>query len=409
MSLGSIAHMQYYFARTGLLDGKGAQLAKQRKSGIDSDNERAITIADADGTISPNYSEHDFFGPAVSAAVSVEGQEQDEHCSNGNESTMLPPTVSTYKHKPDYVQPLPDIAVLRRELREALDDAKKLLEETNVEDGTSTGENMVSEGQGWYELQGLHILDIVTLAIRAAKNYYTCHNNPQKLYAIKSERDIRTELYHCLDLLKRTANRDFHGGLRKAEKQGMLDWIASIHLLLTREEEQEKQEQALRDQWAWLQGDWQHKAREREWMFLRSFDTEAEPLPEWSRPEEGPSPFLTALRDGVRLVRLHNELVKQSRRRFGEIKTYHTDVGKPYRCAENLRYWTKASELRWETRLDVNALDVVYGKDDATWKRFDEAILSWCKAVREELSGEWLGTDGGLSTLPPHIHVDLEV
>ncbi|GIZ48765.1 hypothetical protein CKM354_001181400 [Cercospora kikuchii] len=29
MSLGSIAHMQYYFARTGLLDGKGAQLARE--------------------------------------------------------------------------------------------------------------------------------------------------------------------------------------------------------------------------------------------------------------------------------------------------------------------------------------------------------------------------------------------
>ena len=28
LSLGSIAHLQYYFARTGLLDGKGAQLAK---------------------------------------------------------------------------------------------------------------------------------------------------------------------------------------------------------------------------------------------------------------------------------------------------------------------------------------------------------------------------------------------
>src|ERR1700761_3526760 len=29
MSLGSIAHLQYYFARTGLLDGKGAQLARK--------------------------------------------------------------------------------------------------------------------------------------------------------------------------------------------------------------------------------------------------------------------------------------------------------------------------------------------------------------------------------------------
>src|ERR1051326_7005218 len=33
MNLGTIAHLQYYFARTGLLDGKGAQLAKAKKLG----------------------------------------------------------------------------------------------------------------------------------------------------------------------------------------------------------------------------------------------------------------------------------------------------------------------------------------------------------------------------------------
>ena len=32
LSLGSIAHLQYYFARTGLLDGKGGQLAKESKN-----------------------------------------------------------------------------------------------------------------------------------------------------------------------------------------------------------------------------------------------------------------------------------------------------------------------------------------------------------------------------------------
>jgi hypothetical protein len=31
LSLGSIAHLQYYFARTGLLDGKGGQLARKRQ------------------------------------------------------------------------------------------------------------------------------------------------------------------------------------------------------------------------------------------------------------------------------------------------------------------------------------------------------------------------------------------
>ena len=35
--MGSIAHLQYYFARTGLLDGKGGQLAKESKdkSGVE--------------------------------------------------------------------------------------------------------------------------------------------------------------------------------------------------------------------------------------------------------------------------------------------------------------------------------------------------------------------------------------
>ncbi|KAK8206575.1 hypothetical protein M8818_004408 [Zalaria obscura] len=44
MSLGSIAHMQYYFARTGLLDGKGAQLAKEAKQKAHKENEQIIVV-----------------------------------------------------------------------------------------------------------------------------------------------------------------------------------------------------------------------------------------------------------------------------------------------------------------------------------------------------------------------------
>ena len=83
--------------------------------------------------------------------------------------------------------------------------------------------------------------------------------------------------------------------------------------------------------------------------------------------------------------------------------SFHTDFGKPYRCAENLRFWIKAAELRWEVKLDVNALDVANGKDRETWKRFDQAILTWCSAVRSELTAELL--PGSEPTTPAKVQL----
>lgn len=123
---------------------------------------------------------------------------------------------------------------------------------------------------------------------------------------------------------------------------------------------------------------------------MSSFDTNSDPLPAWTESTpEGPSPFLQALQSGLRLVQLHNEMVRRSERPFGEIKTFFTDVAKPYRCAENLRFWSKAAELRWETHLSFNVLHVVHGKDEDAWKQFDETIFKWCRGVREEISKEW--------------------
>jgi len=122
---------------------------------------------------------------------------------------------------------------------------------------------------------------------------------------------------------------------------------------------------------------------------------EAEELPVWTDPahhsERGmlPTPFLQRFRDGKLLVRLHNEVVRRSKRQFGEIKTFHTDTAKPYRCAENLRFWVKAAELRWDVKVQVDVMGVVSGSEDAAWKGFDEALLKWCKAVREEVTAEW--------------------
>lgn len=406
MSLGSIAHMQYYFARTGLLDGKGAQLAKDRKksgSGFGGGNKENVEPA----VVTPDelaVSSLSFFDGQSNYAISDPGFEPsviesptDMHDSSSetwtttSEPPMLPPTVSTYKQRPSYTEPLPGMTVLRRELKEALSDACKVIEESqkDYENGAQTSEH----SNGFHEIQGLHILDIITLAIRAAKNYYSAHKHPQKLYAIRSERNIRADLYQVLDILKRMAARNFQGGMRLTELTGIITWVESIDRLLKLEEQQESEENAERDTWAWREeGDWSGREREREWLFLKSFDRDEPalaPWPELSSENPLPNDFLLALQDGQRLVKLHNALVKRSKRDFDHIKTWHTDVAKPYRRAENLRYWIKAAELRWEIKLVVPVSDVVNDKGADAWREFDEAVFRWSWGVRTELMEEW--------------------
>ena len=325
-----------------------------------------------------------------------------------SEPRMLPPTVSTYKQKPSYTEPLPDILVLRRELKEALQDACKVLEETQKPDANSQPEEAQSDG--FYEIQGLHLLDIITLAIRAAKNYYTAHTSPQKLYAIKSERVIRSDLYKVLDVLKRMVSRNFRGGIRMTELTDIILWIESVDKLVKKEEQLEEQEAAERAAYAWREGDWKGRGREQEWLFLKCFDADEPPLLQWPEPSEDqplPNDFLRALQDGQRLVKLHNTLVARSKRKFGEIQTWHTDVAKPYRRAENLRFWIKASELRWEIKLSVPVLDVVNNKDEEAWQKFDAAVFKWCQGVRAELLEEWRQEAQNERRRAPELKVEL--
>ncbi|EMC96089.1 hypothetical protein BAUCODRAFT_70825 [Baudoinia panamericana UAMH 10762] len=387
MSLGSIAHMQYYFARTGLLDGKGAQLAK--------DTERKRSISNKEN-----------LEPAVLCVNELGASSPSMYDSTSScAPQMLPPTVSTYKVRPSYSEPLPDLPVLRRELKEALQDACKVIEESQKQ---QTGD----ETDGFHEIQGLHILDIITLAIRAAKNYYTSHEHPTKLYAIRSERQIRADLYAILEILKRMASRNFRGGMRLDELTGIIVWIESIDKLLKREEQQEQAEAAERELWSWQQdGGWTGRQRQREWLFLRSFDEENPSLPQWpefSETETLPNDFLRALADGQRLVKLHNTLVKRSKQHFDLIKTWHNDVSKPYRRAENLRYWIKASELRWEIKLDVPVSHIANDKpDDTAWRNFEDAILRWCSGVREHLIEEWRQETRPRKKEPPMLRIEV--
>ncbi|KAL8698714.1 MAG: hypothetical protein Q9224_001727 [Gallowayella concinna] len=403
LSLGSIAHLQYYFARTGLLDGKGAQLARDEKPKqrtLSGHQDAKPKIRSSSGTV--NFDDDDF---TSTAGDDDNGEQWDIN------NTLPPPTVSTYRHKVEYLPPPPDLSKLRRDLRKALRDAEKALstvESQNTEgldrrkrkDITTDAEGKVDEKEpsplkrsqtaGWYEIQGLNILDVVTLAIRAAKLYYTAHEHPERLYSIKSERHIREELLGVLDVLKRMASRNFAGGLRDDELSTIRGWLQSVDKLMTDEQNMEKQETREQEKWQWLEDSWEGREREREWSFLTSFLAEGQ-LPEWTRLEPGASsltPFLKVLQNGLTLVHLHNAMLKKSKRQFGDIKNFHTDTAKPYRCAENLRFWVKAVEIRWELKLKVDVTGVVHGKE-AAWPDFETAIMQWCQIAREGLTKEW--------------------
>ena len=400
MSLGSIAHLQYYFARTGLLDGKGAQLARESK--------KKPQIFEGPLSHTPSS--------CASPEVSVLGDdhfdspvEEEDLGQSWDGSMMLPPTVSTYNHRVRYLPPPPDSENLRSNLKKALLEAEKAIGDVRIQiqqslDRRESSNDKQNEDEreeeeksqlsamssGWHEIQGLHILDVITFAIRAAKLYYTTHENPQRLYSIKSERQIREGLLCVMDCLKRLAGRNFAGGIRPDELTIIEDWVKGIKSFLVEEQATERRELQAREGWEWLNGSWEGREREREWMFMSSFLCEGS-LPQWTVTDQpGPcsSAFLQTLSDGLILVTLQNSMLKKSKRQFGEIKTFHTDTAKPYRCAENLRYWIKSTEIRWETKLKVDVTGVVHQREEAM-AGFDAAIMRWSTAAREGLTREW--------------------
>lgn len=415
MNLGSIAHLQYYFARTGLLDGKGGQLArKKNKHGATLDmaaleanpDDPNAPNPDADSSYasmgsSPDVGSSEGFAnrDALDSLTTDEAYDDDESIA-GSEADMLPPTVSTYHHQEKIIPKPPTILELKADLESSLSDAARALDEVRQrKDGTYVEPpnspslpNMPAENsQGWYELQGMHILDVSTLAIRAAKMYYTAHELPHRLDAIKSEKQIRADLLAVMDVLRQMATRNFKDGMRQEELDVISGWIDSVFGILRQEEGIEAAEKAEQAGWLWLDGDWTGREMERERAFLVSMDPNGEPIPEWTPLPDGsetPTPFLAAMQNGVRLIKLHNAVVAKSRRRFGAIPKFHTDTQKPYRRADNLRYWVKGAELRFEVLVPFDVMGVVNSAGPDAWKGFEASIAKWCRHVREELAKE---------------------
>jgi hypothetical protein len=381
MCLGSIAHLQYYFARTGLLDGKGGQMAKTKQNGEYDIPKLSLSGSDV-----------------VESPIEEEGQLLWEAAKDDGEVVMLPPTVSTYSHRDHYIPPPPDQKSLKKDLVEALEVALRAIEDTVASKNIVSKDGEEDEpSQGFYEIQGLHILDTTTLAIRAARLYYTMHPNPARLNSIKSDYQLRRDLMTVLDVLKRWAGRSFTGGLREEERLAILVWVSEVGMMIDQETKLEDAERQEREGWKWMNdSEWDGKIELRELAFLESLLQGAEgdkgSLPRWapSSQDQTQTDFLRSLADGRQLVRMHNAAVKRSKKQFGHITSHHSDVAKPYRRAENLRFWIKAAEIRWEVKLNVDVMAIVSSSAERqVWRDFEHAIFCWSRTLREEVTRDW--------------------
>ena len=373
MSLGSIAHLQYYFARTGLLDGKGGQLAKKKHNG-EYDIPRLSLRGDQEFSESPVDEE----GQALWEAVQEEG-----------EDIMLPPTVSTYSDRSQYVAPPPDQKTLKRQLVETLENALQAVESCEklaAEDD--------SPSQGFHELQGMQILDTTTQAIRAARLYYTLHPYPKRIHAIRSDQQLRKDLYSVLEVLKKCAARNFDGGFREDERLSILVWVSEVGMMIDQEAKLEEKERRERKDWQWMDDyRWYNNEDARDLNFLHFLQRKARPEVANDQPSTF-AEYCRMLADGRDLAQMHNIAVKESKHRFHLIETFHQDINKPYRRAENLRYWVKAAELRFELKLRFDVIGIAQLRDDTgLWSTFEKAVRLWAQAVRMELTKDWNGDE----------------
>ena len=119
---------------------------------------------------------------------------------------------------------------------------------------------------------------------------------------------------------------------------------------------------------------------ERFHLFLVQFDPSESVLPSPSTRE-----FLETLRTGTRLCLIHNTLTHFSLRPFGLITRFHTDTSVQYRVTDNLRYFAKAAQIRWEIQIewDVEEIWRATSEGDEMLKR---ELAKWCRTVINEIN-----------------------
>ena len=118
---------------------------------------------------------------------------------------------------------------------------------------------------------------------------------------------------------------------------------------------------------------------ERYHLFLVQFDPSEPKIP----PPSSTS-FLDTVRTGTKLCQIHNALTHFSLRPFGLITRFHHDTTVQYRVTDNLRYFAKAAEIRWEIAIDWD-VEEIWRATPKGDEMLRQQLGMWCAKVITEI------------------------
>lgn len=233
------------------------------------------------------------------------------------------------------------------------------------------------------EAGGLEIVENTTATIRLAQRYraHVRHEDWE------DEKKLRRDVVDVLFILRRITERE-DNEVTEEDKSVIRIWCNDVKTRIDRDDE------VRREMWeratAWMEGNWENNEwgiaipdltnLERYHLFLVQFDPSEPRLPPHSTEE-----FLESLRSGTKLCLIHNTLTQFSLRPFGLITRFHTDTSVRYRVTDNLRYFAKAAQIRWEIQIewDVEEIWRASPNGDEMLKR---ELAKWCNAVINEMN-----------------------
>ena len=337
LMVGKIEHLQHYFAVSGKLDQKGYLLFLTHRVTSRAGYAPTKSTKKSDSTyssLSPSPEVMDFEIP-------------------------LPPERDSTSPTPTAPKP-ESMKETRGELLSALIDC----------------EHSLMQGRG------LEIVENTTATIRLAQRY-RAHVRHEDL---DDEKKLRRDAVDVLYILRRITERE-DNELTEEEKSVIRIWCNDVKTLIDRDDE------IRREMWeraaAWMEGNWENNEwgiaipglanLERYHLFLVQFDPSEPRLPPPSTGE-----FFESLRSGTKLCLIHNTLTHFSLRPFGLITRFHTDTSVRYRVTDNLRYFAKAAQIRWEIQIEWDVEEIWRASPNGN-EMLKRELGKWCTAVIDEM------------------------
>ena len=232
----------------------------------------------------------------------------------------------------------------------------------------------------------MEVVESATLTIRLAQRYRAQIRHEDW----EDEKKLRRDAFEVLSILRGIAERAGRD-VGEEEKLVVRKWCKDVRARIERDDEVRRQmwERAV----SWMDGEWEGKewgnprptltiilTLERYHLLLSQFDTSEPPLPAPTTDS-----FLHTLRTGTKLCIIHNAITHFSLRPFGLITRFHTDTSVRYRVTDNLRYFAKAAQIRWDIQLDWDVEEIWHATPLGD-EMLQRELGKWCEFIINEMT-----------------------